>query len=206
MLFDASLAAGGKDMTISRRAAARLVFAGLVLLACAAARAQVAAPARWAATEVKTPKSSPIPMPTAPADAWTAILENVRDNGKYVEGDETFPARFSLEDVRGSTAAAHTEDEVSVLGAVAEDDGLFHPLFAEIVSENWTIDAKGDWRIEQWMFLVRIDGSARDGMHNILHETPDRHVLGEEKLGISDGGQAHFDALIERWTKYVAPK
>ena len=188
-------------------AAARLALGALAAFAAVSARAQAAVPVRWAAQAVKTPaKPSPVPLPQAPAEAWTAILENVRDNGKYEEADQNFPAHFSFEDVKGSTAAAHTADYVSVFGAVAEEDGLFHPDFVDIVSEKWGLDAKGNWSIEQWLFRVRIDGSARDGMHNILHETPDRHVLGEEELGIAKGGQAAFDALIARWAAYKPAK
>jgi hypothetical protein len=190
----------------------RAVLGGLAVLAAVAARAQ-SAPLRWAsgsavATGPAAATARPAPsggMPTADSDAWSAVLENIKDDGVFTAGDETYPAHFSIEDVKGSTAAAHSEDYATVFGGIGEDDGLFHPGWADIVSEKWAVDAKGGWRIEQWLFSVKMDGTVRLGMHNILHETLDRHVLGEEELGIEKGGAAAFAGLVARWAAYKGP-
>jgi|GEM_PF-2119645 len=195
-------------MRISRFAA---ISAALGALLAAGAAAQSSARAVWAAQSAapKAPAKSPPrteALPSAPAGDWTALLENVRDNGKYEPGDVTYPPHFSFEDISGAKDAAHKADYVTVFGSIGEEDGLFHPGSVDVVSEDWAVDEKKNWRIEQWMFRVGVDGRARDAMHNILYETPDGHVLGEDELAPGAEAKAHFDALIKRWTQYKPAK
>src|SRR5208282_4293826 len=97
-----------------------------------------AAPLRWAGLTVEAPPKAPgkdspsAPLPSAPPEAWTAVLENIRDHGKYEPGDFFFPPRFDFEDVKGATDAAHTADYVTVYGEIGEDDGLFHPDWVDV--------------------------------------------------------------------------
>jgi hypothetical protein len=178
----------------------RAAVAGLALLVSVAAGAQ-AASLRWASLPSSKAASAPAILPSAPADAWTTILGNLRDAGKYEEDDGNLPAHFGFEDVKGAADAAHSADYVTVYGSVS-DDGLFHPGWVGLVSEKWSIDAKGHWSIDQWLFRVKIDGGARDGMHNVLQESKDRRVLAEEEKGIANGGAAEFKALVARWAAY----
>lgn len=156
-------------------------------------------------------KSSPIAaaqkpapsLPSVPAEKWNAVLAKIRDKGEYKHSDDQgTPSYFALEDVRGPVDAAHTADYAAAFGEVSEDDGLFHAGWVDIVSENWTFDAKHNWRIEQRLFRVGIDGTVKSAMHNVLHETPDRHVLGEDELDPEVGAKASLDSLIARWSQY----
>ena len=51
--------------------------------------------------------------------------------------------------------------------------------------EHWTVDAKGNWVIEEWEFLLSPDGKSAAFEHQIVHEQKDRLVLGVENLKTS---------------------
>ena len=172
------------------------------------ARAQSAAPAGWA------PDASGLTLPAPAAAAATAkpsadpakilsILRRVRDGGVYDPGDASTPPSFMLGEVSGSTSAAHDEDYVSAMGFVSKKDGLFYPALLNFISERWTIGPKGNWTIKQWLFAAGIDGRVRFEMHNVLHETPDHHVLGEKEQDPASGSDAEFAALVSRWAAYT---
>jgi hypothetical protein len=185
------------------------VLGGLVLTLGVAARADESLQDRLnEAAKALQKKSAPSVSLQAPPHLWWTIMENVSKNGDYFSEAYGDPAQYRFTDIRGSTESAHTADYFNVSGALnLQADGvtyLFFPMFADIVSENWTIEKKGDWSVEQWLFRVSDAGRVMIGMHNFLHEKrdADHEVLGDDQLGIEKGGKEAFESLVERWGRY----
>lgn len=71
---------------------------------------------------------------------------------------------------------AHTADYFSAVGNFDNQQKFVVDHF-EIVSETWTIDAQKNWNIDQWIFVVSVDGSLTNGDHNFIVEDAGGRVL-----------------------------
>jgi hypothetical protein len=179
-------------MTIMKAGGTFLALAALG--ACLAGRAAASPPA-------------PIPDAVAPAREWKEMLAKVQAAGKFSPAGDPFPARFSLEDVRGPAAAEHAADYINVFG-FRNPDGSFDPAYVTLVSEVWTAGEGGNRIIEQWLFEADMGGKVVDRTHRTMTQTPGGDGVGEDRYDrFDDPGapariEAEYGALIARWAAF----
>lgn len=100
-------------------------------------------------------------------------------------------------------AIAHRAEYFSVVGW--NIDGEFRADHLEIVSENWKIDADGNWDIEQWGFVVLLNGKTIRFMHNRLVERQDGRVLIYDGIPTTTAeATAAWDQLLQMWENQPA--
>ncbi len=189
---------------------ATLLAAAALAAFGASARAQ-AARAAWSPADLMRPPQAdsglaakPSPGPVADPARWLTILRRIRDLGVYKPAEGQDPAQFTLTRVDGSTSAAHASDLVGALGEVTPQDGLFHPLMVNFVSERWTPHGEG-WTVDQWLLACSVRGQVKFAMHERLEQTRDMTVTSSQELDASQGEAAEFSTLVSRWASTAPP-
>lgn len=149
---------------------------------------------------------------THTANPWETIVRKVRTQGRFRPADH-FPANYGLESVTGNPAASHRAEYVNLWG-YQDSLGVFQPGYVTMVSENWPVEADGNWHIDQWIFRFRLDGSVIEASHNQLVETMSRSVLeyktletwrpspGPDAAAAPRAVQAKVDELTRLWAAF----
>jgi hypothetical protein len=141
-------------------------------------------------------------------DRWGAIVEKALAYGLITEDDWSVPGSRYLDDFAGPNDGSHKADYFSIWGYTGQG-GEFFPDSVTMVSENWEITQDGNWRIDQWIHSVDLDGTAQKVSHTVLSETMDGQILDmqTETLGPGDPrAEESRNGLIEKWDLYVPAK
>lgn len=113
---------------------------------------------------------------------------------------------YTLQDLQpNDRSVAHQAEYFSVVGQ--ELSGTFKPHHLEVVSENWRIDANGNWDVEQWGFVVSLSGVVTRFIHNHLVEQRDGIVLIYDRIPTTSAeSESAWQKLLQMWeNKDAAP-
>lgn len=138
---------------------------------------------------------------------WAGIVEKAVTFGLVVEPDGVIPAGRYLADLAGPQNGPHKADYFSVWG-YTYPDGSFSPDSVTMVSENWEIAADGNWRIDQWLHWLGLDGVPQRASRTVLIEDPYGRVLDAQSEAPQVGdprAEENRGALIEKWRLYAPP-
>lgn len=160
--------------------------------------------AQQAAAPKKAPSRAPAVQPPAPAEAdWQKILDLLKAKGKYTpEQMPVKPGMFTLEDVAGPADGDHTEDKVTAMGAL-NDDEQFEVMAVVFASAEWKKNADGTWKLDQWLFETDVYGEVSTVLHiaGVLDADKKPVSGGPEKLSTSDPRiPTKYKAVIAHWT------
>lgn len=104
----------------------------------------------------------------------------------------------SLERLSADRRQPHTANYFSAVGYDGRDG--FEIFRFEVVSENWLIDAEGNWVIDQWGFVLSPEGRLQRWMCYRLVETPQGLVLEQTPLPATvDEANAAWAARLAEW-------
>ena len=136
--------------------------------------------------------------------SWSELVQHAAITGAAM--DTQFGTYHTLTRLEPNDAAvAHTADYFSTVGWT-NSNGEYSPARVEIVSENWRIDAAGNWDIDQWGFVIALDGTVQRVMHNRLVEDRFGSVLSYDAVATTaDEFSAKWASLGESWRNGVTP-
>lgn len=104
------------------------------------------------------------------------------------------------------TDQPHRAEYFSVVGGF-DANGVFLMDHVEVVSEVWTLDAAGAWKIDQWGFTVAIDGTVTFSMHNDLNIERGGRVLEHRSIPTTpEEFAAHWQTLLLDWQSGFASR
>lgn len=190
----------------------------LLLLALLAAPASAQTDADFAASltagaptavqfaQVKAKARKPAaPAPKAPPAAdealWAKALETIQRDGKYKPGNDFMPGSFSIEESTGDPKGARTMRVLSVLGMLNEEE-QFEPMGAMLVLMEFTIDAKGNTVLSQWLIQTDIYGEIGEAAHGTITKSPDGKTLGTTHSALDDAKtKAQLDSMLKHWAE-----
>ena len=138
-------------------------------------------------------------------DKWAAIVERALASGLIREEDEYIPGSRYFADLSGAADAPHKANYFSVWGYTDAETGAFLPDFVTMVSEDWAITPDGNWRIDQWLHWVALDGAPQRAQHTVLLEDMYGRILGmetENPAPTDPAAAANRAALITKWFLY----
>lgn len=96
-------------------------------------------------------------------------------------------------------SVAHRAEYFSAVGFV-DADGKFYLDHIEVVSENWGIDAAGNWDIAQWGFSVTTDGKVVRYLHNRLVEDREGRVLEYSQVETTQADvDLYWQSILGQW-------
>ena len=91
----------------------------------------------------------------------------------------------------------------SALGG-ANSKGVFQALSYTAVSEDWKIDEKGNWTVDQWIYSFRIDGTIVESYHINLVEMADGSIISNDQIPTTkEEFQVHWDKLFASWVEWI---
>ncbi|OGS08443.1 MAG: hypothetical protein A2270_09135 [Elusimicrobia bacterium RIFOXYA12_FULL_51_18] len=139
---------------------------------------------------------------------WGAILKKTLAYGIFTEDDGEIPASRYLQDIAGPNDGSHKADYFSVWG-YTNMEGAFFPDFVTMVSENWEVTPDGNWRIDQWLHWVGLDGVAQKATHAVITEAMKGQILDMQTETLAGGDPRAVEnrnGLIEKWYLYSPVK
>ncbi|WP_413612439.1 hypothetical protein [Bdellovibrio sp. HCB-110] len=132
------------------------------------------------------------------AQKWNELLNQVQLNGlssSYPNGVYLSVSNI----VPNDPTKDHQADYLSTVGFV-DDNGNYNPRHVEAVSETWTLDAEGNWHVDQWIFLIGIEASIQKAYHREIVKTPSGMVTKLETIATtSEEENAKWSDLLEAW-------
>ncbi len=138
-----------------------------------------------------------VPAPTP----WQQILAKAPLIGTFKPSDGMLPDGYWLEDIRGARENDHDADYLNIWGHQAF--GQFHPAYITMVSEQWRLDSEQHWRISQWLFTCRNDGSVINASARLIIETTDGTVLDLQSFRKTpEEIQAQWALLTAHWQNF----
>ena len=129
---------------------------------------------------------------------WNKMLDIVQKTGKLLEspyGDYLFVEHIEPAD----TAKPHVANYFSLVGGY-DVNGVFQYTHIEVVSENWQINADGNWHIDQYLYRISTDGQIKTSSHVDMIQTKDRVVLKHESLDYDEtAAKSNWQRILNNW-------
>jgi hypothetical protein len=129
---------------------------------------------------------------------WSKLLNIVEHTGKILEspyGDYLFVEHIEPND----TSVAHVANYFSLVGG-RDTDGKFHYSRVEVVSEDWQINADGNWQIDQWLFRISPEGQVLSSSRVDMIQTKGRVVLKHESTALDEQTQTiQWQRILNGW-------
>lgn len=129
---------------------------------------------------------------------WNELLNQVQLNGlssSYPNG--VYLSVSSI--VPNDPSKDHQADYLSTVGSV-DENGNYIPHHVEAVSETWKLDAEGNWNVDQWIFVVGIDGDIQTVYRRELVKTPEGMVTKLETISTTpEEEHTKWSDLLIQW-------
>lgn len=198
------------------RGKTKKIFLALILAASAStAFAQAVSPLQaLLRSSALRPDDIKAAVPPAPAVAenkcpgWDAVLGKVLEYGVLTEADGPYiPAGRGLADLSAPKDEPHTANYINAWGYL-NAEGVFSPSYVTMVYEDWFRNQEGNWRIDQWLFSLDLDGSPVRVSRGYLVETPDGQVLDMHSEQLDPAGQEagnKREDLLWKWEAFAPP-
>jgi hypothetical protein len=140
-------------------------------------------------------------------EAWNQIVQKILKNGTDMDSyDGTYRtlSLFQPEDKEQT----HWAKYLSAVGA-ADSEGTFHAWRIHAVFENWVLNENQQWEIDQWLYVLNMQGQIQRLSHYFLKEEKDGHVLEHrqwETGSIDDPTeQQRFKQFLQPWIPASGP-
>jgi hypothetical protein len=134
--------------------------------------------------------------------AWTNLIAKAVASGKQTRGPSDEDLRYLQHIVPADLAQPH-QAEYFTLNGFATRDGNYQVAEISAVSENWQKDAKGNWLIDQVIFVSAVDGALKNVFRSQLVETADGQVLDSRVIqgpGPTDAKEIqNWSAKVNQW-------
>ncbi|MBI3549401.1 MAG: hypothetical protein HY078_10210 [Elusimicrobia bacterium] len=143
---------------------------------------------------------------------WPLLLNRIRHEGAPHPRNPPWMESRRFQKVSAPETESRTANYINLWGG-RDEDGEFIPVYSTMNSEVWTLDAVGNWTIDQWLFTKRLDGSTSEVFHRSwntdprgIQTVPDvYHILPRTDQSPED--QAKIDAkeneLVDFWLSFV---
>ncbi len=128
---------------------------------------------------------------------WTKLSQKIVAKENFNDGYNLF---FISRIVPEDKTKPHQADYLVVRYLDTATDGSIAPSQVESVSEKWTIDAKGNWDVDQWQHVADKNGKLLRVTHMHLVEQMDSAVLVYDSLPTGDVNSPEETA---RWNTYL---
>ncbi|MFV8250415.1 hypothetical protein [Bdellovibrio bacteriovorus] len=141
----------------------------------------------------------------ASGSQWENLNQIIKDTGTVSETQ--FGIYLTLSSIVPiGTEGARQADYLSAVGGY-DENGNFHAGHLEGVSEQWLIDADGNWSIDQWLFRVSVDGEIDWIAHYHMVQKPNGTMISHDSLIVDDGeGESKWHFWVEDWYARVGVK
>ena len=140
-------------------------------------------------------------------ETWNQIVQQILQNGSDMDSyDGTYRTLsvFQPEDKEQT----HWAKYLSAVGA-ADSEGTFHAWRIHAVFENWVLNENQQWEIDQWLYVLNMQGQIQRLSHYFLKEEKDGHVLEHrqwETGSIDDPTeQQRFKQFLQPWIPASGP-
>jgi hypothetical protein len=131
--------------------------------------------------------------------AWTNLIAKAVAKGLQTRGPSGEELRYLERIVPADKTVSHQAEYFTLNGYITRA-GNYQPSEISAVSENWQKDAKGNWLIDQVIFLSTVDGELRTVYRAQIVETASGQVLDSRTIP----GPGPTDAKeIQNWSAKV---
>lgn len=128
---------------------------------------------------------------------WNSLLNKITSEGRVI--DSYYGVYMSLSN-HEQVQDGYLADYISTVGGY-DNQGQYQYSHVELVSEDWSTNADGNWDINQWIFVIEKDQSMRRAAHIHLVEDPTGGILVHERLPIQEGeAQVKLNDEVSAWT------
>lgn len=131
-------------------------------------------------------------------NSWKSLLDHASQNGErrdFANGSFLILSRVVPEDPN----VTHQADYFSLVGSFGMD-GEFRRNRAEAVSESWVLRPSGLWEIDQWLFVLSLDGTVGMKLHRHLVRTEDGLVRQADSVPTTEKEYMdRWNALLKAW-------
>lgn len=128
---------------------------------------------------------------------WDRLVANAATHGEEMIVDRGVEYRSLSKIVPADLENTHSANYFSTVGYTNEKNE-YVPGYVSVVSENWVLNAQNNWEIDQWLYLISLDGNLRGIWHNFLIETKVGSVLEYKSLPVEGIDQP---SSLDNWSK-----
>ncbi|GEM_PF-3082549 len=129
---------------------------------------------------------------------WSKMLDIVQKTGKLLEspyGDYLYVEHVEPADAK----MPHVANYFSLVGGY-DVNGVFQYTHIETVSENWQIDADGNWKIDQYLYRIATDGQIKTSSRVEMIQTKDRVVLKHQIMDFDEtNAKSNWQRILNNW-------
>ena len=147
--------------------------------------------------------SLPVLADSTPADSWQQLVAQAAV-AQVTSKNEMGLEYHSLSRLSSlDPTVSHQAEYFSVVG-YTDSKGIFRKNRVEIVSEAWTVDANNIRTVEQWGYVVSLEGKLMFAMHQNFSEDTLGNVVKYTRFPVpadleDPGLQAQLKAKIQEW-------
>lgn len=130
---------------------------------------------------------------------WNALVEKIKTEGSSTDTQFGLYKTLSQKVALPAPSRGHHVDYFSTVG-FDDSEGVYQAVQLEGVSETWRIDENGHWDIDQWQFVVEVDGQLRLSRHIHFVEKLDGSILEYESLPVTEEEKAQqWEFFLNKW-------
>src|SRR5262249_16926853 len=104
--------------------------------------------------------------------AWNKLINNAVQNGHRAVVSAGYEYRTLTRATSDDETKPRTMNYFSTVGG-KDSQGVYQIGNESLVSETWTIDAQGNWNIDQYIFVTTSETEAYQYAHNVVTEKQD---------------------------------
>lgn len=154
----------------------------------------------WARSAIKL--SPQIEKLASENPQWKELIAYIVKNGKTINVD--IFTYLSIENTKYDRNGMNHNSEYLSLVGFEDHEGNFYASHLEAVSENWTVNEKSQWQIDQWLHKLNGDASYVSGAHVEMIQTFDREVLKHEFLPTElDKLTSNWETKLLEWYQFI---
>lgn len=133
-------------------------------------------------------------------ESWNHIVQQILNKGTDMESfDGTYRTLSYIHPENKEDT--HWAKYLSAVGA-ADSQGKFHAWRIHAVFEHWVLNQNNQWEIDQWLYVLNLQGQIQRLNHYYLKEEKDGHVLEHKQL---QTGSNHDPLEIQRFQQFLEP-
>ena len=130
--------------------------------------------------------------------SWAELTYKAITQGARYEAYAGVYRTLSLNKPLGDSGA-YEADHFSAVGG-EDAAGKFRAGHYETVSEQWNIDANGNWDIDQWLFKTDLEGRLTWVAHFHLIEMPNGTVIEHRSIAVTkDEGEKQLRITLDKF-------
>ena len=138
----------------------------------------------------------------SPAERLRAALDKVATHGQFYPPEAPIPGRVQLEDPeKPDESRDHVVHIAAIYGPVM--NGRFYVQLGSLESRAWTRQPDGNWKMEQWLFRLTLQGEIERAIHRVRIENP-QHTnifrIDQEDVAVNNARvKALYKGMLDHW-------